>query len=231
MTTWEELSAPASLSRKATARFSLLLFFLFIQAAGAEPATVIEEPIPNSIWEDMQGKSWHPNRGCPNRDELVLLTVPYLDFQNQEKTGQMIVVKSVSRAVTAAFQEIFDSREFRIERMELVDKYGGNDDELMRANNTSAFNCRYVGGTHTLSSHGRGWAVDINPIQNPWVKGNNVAPPEGAEYAKPNDRKADIPGLIVADSVVTRAFAAQDWKWGGDWTTKKDYQHFSKDGN
>jgi poly-gamma-glutamate synthesis protein (capsule biosynthesis protein) len=79
---------------------------------------------------------------CPPRASLVLLTVPYLDFEAQPKLGRQIVARSVADEVGKAFTEIFESRQFQIQRMELVDVYGGDDDASMAANNTSAFNCR-----------------------------------------------------------------------------------------
>ena len=74
----------------------------------------------------------------------MLLTVPYRDFQGQSQLGHLIVAEKVAADLAAAFKEIYDSNSFRIERMELIDKYGGDDDKSMAANNTSAFNCRPV---------------------------------------------------------------------------------------
>ncbi|MDH3707037.1 MAG: M15 family metallopeptidase, partial [Acidimicrobiia bacterium] len=94
-------------------------------------------------------------------------------------------------------------------------------------NNTSAYNCRTVAGTSTWSQHAYGRAVDINPLVNPWVQGNVVDPPEGAPYVI---RDPAVAGLIVPGDVVTGAFAAIGWGWGGTWTSTKDYQHFSATG-
>jgi poly-gamma-glutamate synthesis protein (capsule biosynthesis protein) len=144
--------------------------------------------------------------------------------------------RSVADEVYDAFTEVFESKAFRIERMERIDKYAGDDDASMAANNTSAFNCRYVGGTKILSAHALGIAIDINPIQNPLVTQKNVYPPEGKKYAK--NRSADVIGIILKDDVVTAAFgkiktspAGNNWSWGGDWKgARKDYQHFSENG-
>ena len=108
-----------------------------------------------------------------------------------------------------------------------IDAYGGDDQASMRANNTSGFNCRYVSGTSRLSQHALGLAVDVNPLVNPYVTGAAVDPPEGAPYA---DRSRDDPGMIHAGDAVVQAFAAQGWKWGGYWSSGKDYQHFSSSG-
>ena len=98
----------------------------------------------------------------------------------------------------------------------------------MRANNTSAFNCREIDGRPGVwSQHAFGGAVDINPLVNPWVRGGRVDPPEGAPFV---DRDASVAGLIVAGDAVTDAFADVGWGWGGDWANALDYQHFSHNG-
>ena len=213
---------------------------------GAEPTfaqqmTVKQEPIPDEIWANMQGKSWHQRLAnakcarakdcqCPPRESLVLLSVPYLDFKAQPKLGRLIVARSVADEVGKAFTQIFESRQFQIQRMELVDVYGGDDDASMAANNTSAFNCRLTTNGTRLSAHASGEAIDINPVQNPYVRGSTTLPPAGKAFDEPAERSAKTPGLITSDQIVVKAFDAQGWKWGGNWQNSKDYQHFSKDG-
>jgi hypothetical protein len=113
--------------------------------------------------------------------------------------------------------------------MRLVDDYGGGDRRSMAANNTSAFNCRsVVGRPGVWSQHSYGWAIDINPVQNPFVmSGGTVLPPAGEAYV---DRSRRAPGMIHRGDVVYRAFASIGWEWGGDWSSSKDYQHFSATG-
>ena len=200
------------------------------QAVRAEGMTARQEPIPDVVWKEMQGRSWRPNLKCPVRQDLVLLTLPYLDFEGQSRLGQMIVAKRVANTVTSVFTELFESKAFRIQRMELIDKYEGDDAKAMAANNTSAFNCRLVTGGKRLSNHAFGTAIDINPIQNPWVSKGITDPLAGKEYDTPGERSADVIGIITSDGVVTKAFKGRNWGWGGDWTSLKDYQHFSEDG-
>jgi poly-gamma-glutamate synthesis protein (capsule biosynthesis protein) len=116
---------------------------------------------------------------------------------------------------------------YPIERIERVDAYDGDDNASMAANNTSAFNCRTVAGSSTLSQHAFGRAVDINPVQNPYVTGGGVFPPAGEDYV---DRAPVRPGMIVRPGPTTSAFADVGWGWGGDFSGKKDYQHFSASG-
>jgi D-alanyl-D-alanine carboxypeptidase len=136
--------------------------------------------------------------------------------------------------VARIFTRIHEIAAFRIERMERIDKYGGSDDASMAANNTSAFNCRTVAGSTNLSAHALGIAIDVNPIQNPYVKGAEVDPPAGRDFDTPPKRQAahdrGQPGIILPGSAAVTAFKQNGWKWGGEWTTLKDYQHFSANG-
>jgi poly-gamma-glutamate synthesis protein (capsule biosynthesis protein) len=119
--------------------------------------------------------------------------------------------------------------------MERVDKYGGNDTASMAANNTSAFNCRPVEGTTRLSAHASGLAIDINPVQNPWVKGNEVDPVAGRPFDTVPKRQAaqnrGQPGIILGGGAAVATFKRNGWTWGGDWRSEKDYQHFSYTGD
>src|SRR3954447_13807214 len=99
-----------------------------------------------------------------------------------------------------------------ITRMELIDVYEG-DDPSMAADNTSAFNCRPVAGTSRWSEHAFGRAIDLNPVENPYVAGSHVSPPAGQAFV---DRAEARPGVVRAGDVVVRAFAAVGWGWGGD---------------
>ncbi|WP_424360729.1 M15 family metallopeptidase [Methylocystis parvus] len=158
------------------------------------------------------------------------MRIPYLDFDGATQVGLMIVAKSVATKVAAAFQEIYNSRKFRIYRMSLIDEFDGDDDRSMAANNTSAFNCRTT-DRGAMSRHALGLAVDINPVQNPYREGDITAPEAGRDYDQPAKRSRDVVGLIVDGDVVTRAFARQGWRWGGHWRRSVDYQHFSNDGH
>ena len=126
--------------------------------------------------------------------------------------------------MVGVFRALYEQR-FPIRRMRLVDAYDGSDARSMAADNTSAFNCRKVTGGTTWSEHSYGRAVDLNPVQNPYVAGSTVAPPAGASYV---DRSPLRKGMVTPG--VRSAFASIGWGWGGSWATKKDYQHFSATG-
>jgi poly-gamma-glutamate synthesis protein (capsule biosynthesis protein) len=169
--------------------------------------------------------SWR--EGCPvPLTEMRLLELSHYDFAGQVRTGELVVNADQVDAMLEVFERLFEL-EYPIDQMRLVDEFDADDMLSMQANNTSAFNCRYVSGTTRWSEHAFGRAVDVNPLTNPYVQGNRVSPPEGAPYV---NRTQDIPGLIRADDEVVRAFAAVGWSWGGYWNSSQDYQHFSATG-
>jgi hypothetical protein len=167
--------------------------------------------------------------GCPVRpSQLRLLRLSYWGFDGRSHTGELIVNRRVVDDVVAVFRRVYAAR-FPIRRMVLVTRYRGNDNASMAADNTSAFNCRRIPGSRTRSwsMHAYGEAIDINPVENPYVVGDRVLPAAGRRYL---DRTRRRPGMVVAGGVVVRAFAAVGWKWGGHWTSALDYQHFSTTG-
>lgn len=166
--------------------------------------------------------------GCPvPLDRLRHLELSYVGFDGRSHTGEMVVAAGVAGDVVDVFGELYDAR-FPIRGMRLVDAYGGDDDRSMAANNSSGYNCRFVEGTRTFSDHARGRAVDVNPVQNPYLTGGRVLPPAGSAFAGA-DRGADAQpaaGAVHAGDVVVRAFTSRGWTWGGTWS-EPDYQHFS----
>ncbi|WP_159081306.1 CapA family protein [Nocardioides sediminis] len=171
--------------------------------------------------------SHRPGCPVPLRD-LRYLRMTHRDYDGRARTGEMVVHRRYARDVTRAFGRLYDVG-FPIRRMRLVDDYDGDDDRSMAANNTSGFNCRRVAGQAGWSDHAYGAAIDVNPIQNPYVRPGSVVPPSGRGFAR-IDRStgALVPaGVIrVADPVV-EAFARIGWDWGGYWVSSKDYQHLA----
>lgn len=197
-------------------------------AAAADPAAAPEfnatvSPVSEEYRDTMIGVSWQP--GCPVPiDDLRVVTMTYWGFDGQaHEGGQLMVHKDVADEVVEAFGEMYDAR-FPIRRMELIETYGGSDDASMAADNTSAFNCRPITGTtDRFSIHSYGMAIDINTVENPYVKGDTVLPPAGSEFL---DRTDVRPGMIVKNDVVVKAFKSRGFEWGGSWKSLKDYQHF-----
>ncbi|GAA5145402.1 hypothetical protein GCM10023340_14660 [Nocardioides marinquilinus] len=198
-------------------------------APGALPRFTSEvQPIGPAVRARMT--SSHDPARCPvPLSDLRHLELRHVDFDGRARTGEMVVHADVAREVVEVFAALYRAR-FPIARMELVDVYGGDDDRSMAANNTSGYNCRTVAGQSTFSDHAYGKAIDINPVQNPYVVGDDVRPPAARRFVGVDRTPAaqPPPGVIVADDAVTRAFARVGWEWGGVWSDP-DYQHFSTD--
>ena len=171
----------------------------------------------------MTGSSWH--RGCPVPiRRLRLIRVSFHGFDGERHMGKLVAHKDAAPALVSALRSMYRNG-FKIRRMHLVDRYGANDRRSMRADNTSAFNCRFVAGTSSWSQHAYGRAIDINPVENPYVSSDgSVSPRKGRAYA---DRSKQEPGMIHSGDATVRAFERVGWGWGGYWQSAKDYQHFS----
>lgn len=192
-------------------------------AAPAEEFQATIRPVDEETRAGMIGVSWQP--GCPVPiDDLRIIEMNFVGFDGAVHAGgQLMVHRLVAEDVVEAFRVLFEHR-FPIRRMELIENYGGSDDASMAADNTSAFNCRPVTGTtDRFSIHSYGQAIDINTVENPYVRGDTVLPPAGAEYL---DRTDVRPGMITKNDVVEKAFRNQKFFWGGDFNSLKDYQHF-----
>lgn len=187
-----------------------------------EPVFVIDS-ITEDVKERIVDVSWKAD--CPvSLDNLRYIKISYLDFENKTQVGELIVHKKVSSEIVEIFKELYNSG-YQIDKMTLVANYEADDTKSMEDNNTSAFNYRPVAGSSKLSKHSYGIAIDINPIQNPYVKGDYVSPKDGRKYL---DRTNVRTGMIVKNDVVYKAFKSRGWIWGGEWNTMKDYQHFQK---
>ena len=181
-------------------------------------------PLPPGMSQKMIGVTWH--EGCPVAlADLRQVTVSYRDYDDAEQQGVLIVNKEIADETKALFQQLYD-RHFPISSISPVENFGGSDDASMAANNTSGFNCRdTTGRPGVYSNHSWGRAIDINPLTNPYVKGDTVLPPLGRDYL---DRSVAHTGSILADDYVVKMFEAAGWTWGGRWKDRKDYQHFEK---
>lgn len=175
----------------------------------------------------MTGDSWH--RGCPvPLSRLRLLKVSHWGFDGRVHRGRLVVHADASREMLTVMRRLFRLH-FAIRRMRLVDAYGSDDHRSMNADNTSAFNCREVAGSPGVwSRHAYGRAIDVNPVENPYVSGSHVSPAKGESFA---DRHPRRKGMIAANGAVVRIFNRSGWGWGGNWTGEMDYQHFSATGS
>jgi hypothetical protein len=218
--------------RRLTAVITFAAALLLLPAFGAAPARALPafessiSPIGDTLRQRMiDSGSWKP--GCPVAiEKLRLVKMTFFGFDGEAHTGRLVVHQAVATDVVTVFRKLYRNR-FAIHRMRLIDAYGANDRRSMRADNTSAFNGRFVAGTTTWSRHAYGKAIDISPVENPWVWGSDISPAAGAAFV---NRSQHHKGMIHAGGLVVRAFAAIGWKWGGDWSPYKDYMHFSSNG-
>lgn len=178
-------------------------------------------PLDGDTLQAMAGKSWKDNPHI-RPEELSLCTLAYVGLDGKRYLGQMVVANDAALDVTEIFQELYDGG-FPIAQMRLIDAYHADDSASMADNNTSAFCYREIAGTSRLSNHSFGRAVDINPVQNPYLHGGAVEP--SGDFL---DRENVRPGMITRDGLCYQAFVSRGWKWGGDWTDPVDYQHFEK---
>ncbi len=152
--------------------------------------------------------------------DVRLVDVYYYGFDEKLHKGQLVVHKEVVLDIIEIFELIRETR-FPINKVIPISKYGWSDEKSMLDNNTSAFNYRYISGTRVISNHASGLAIDINPGLNPYIK-NGISLPANCIY---DTTKA---GTISANSDLVKEFKKKGWKWGGDWKSLKDYQHFEK---
>ncbi|MFB9375949.1 cell wall-binding repeat-containing protein [Kineococcus gynurae] len=170
------------------------------------------------------GASWRP--GCPvGPADLRRVTVPTVDLAGRARTGSIVVHADVAAATVRIFDDLYVAG-FPVASMRPVEAFGGSDDASMAADNTSAFNCRQAVGSTRFSEHSYGTAIDLNPVENPYVRGATVLPAAGRAHLV----RTPAPGRVVAGDATVQTFQRNGFRWGGAWTSLKDYQHFSVTG-
>lgn len=215
------------------AKTALLTAFSTVNVSGWSDAEIracfYAEEISDEVFARMDGKSFKAD--CTTkRSDLRYVRVLHIGFDGNVRVGELVANKKIAQDFIDIFYELY-VKEYPIEKMVLVDEYGADDNLSMADNNTSCFNFRRVVGSKTLSRHALGMAIDINPLYNPWIyelDGVPITdPPGGAPYI---DRTVDCPYIIDHDDLCYKLLIRHGFTWGGDWTTSKDYQHFSKAG-
>lgn len=212
-----------------TALLATLLAAAFVPGAVAKPEAAFRgtiSPLSPALRAQMTGVSWH--RGCPvSLSSLRLLTLSYRGFDSRSHTGRLIVNRSVAKQVVGVFRKLYGAN-FPIRRMRLIDAYGGSDFRSIEADNTSAFNCRAATGSSSWSNHAYGLAIDVNPIENPYVSASGTTAHQASRRYL--NRSRIRPGMAYPSGALVRAFRSAGWGWGGYWSGIKDYQHFSANG-
>jgi hypothetical protein len=179
----------------------------------------------DTVTADDLGASWH--EGCPvSPSNLRMVTVALIGFDGAPHTGQVVVNSSVATKVVEAFRQMFEAG-FPIRKMKPIFTQAEFDDFETPDDNSTGYSCRNAvnsSGNPSWSNHAFGYAIDINPIENPYFEGDRVIPSAGAAYA---DRSDVRPGMAVSGSPIVKAFASIGWGWGASF---QDYQHFSTNG-
>lgn len=210
-------SAPAAVKRDATT----------VAAKDRVPFRLGSRDLTPAEKRAMTGVVWR--KGCPvPLEHLKRVSMRYRGFDGKTYSGVLVVHRNAVPAVRVAFSRMFAAG-VPIRRMQPIEAYGGSDAKSMAANNTSALNCRRSTGSATSwSRHAYGMAIDINPIENPYVtRSGRVDPIAGKAFT---NRARPRPGMLTPGSAGVKAFTTAGWKWGGTWASAKDYQHFSNDG-
>ncbi len=185
--------------------------------------------IPDNIWERMQGLTYKDNPHIKRKD-LRYLKLLHWDYDQQIHLGEMVCNVIIAHELVEIFRQLYQAR-YPIQRMVLPENYGANDEQQMRANNTSCFCYRTISGTKQLSKHARGLAVDLNTLYNPYViphkSGHTeIQPATATQYS---NRSKTFRYKINHNDLAYKLFTLYGYKWGGDWRSRKDYQHFEKD--
>lgn len=161
-----------------------------------------------------------------NYNDLKYVKIKYYNFNNEIKEGEIIINKLVAQDIVEIFYKLFEQK-YQIEKINLVEEYSCDDEISMEDNNTSAFNYRILEEETDLSWHAFGLAIDINPLYNPYIYGNEIYPKTAQKY---KDRTLNLKGMINHNDISYKIFKEYGWSWGGDFNNTKDYQHFFKEG-
>lgn len=186
------------------------------------------DTISDKVFARMWKKSYKENCTIP-RSDLRYVRVLHYNIEGEIKLGELVCHRDIATDLVEIFRKLFEAK-YPIERMVLIDNYNAQDEPSMRDNNTSCFNFRYVSGTKKLSNHSQGRAIDINTLYNPYVKRRA----NGSQYVQPATAKAyanrskTFRYKITRNDLCYKLFTQHGFKWGGNWKSTKDYQHFEK---
>ncbi len=181
-------------------------------------------PVPDYV---LARSTWYP--GCPVEPSgLAYIVMTYWGFDDKTHMGEMLINTKVAKDVVRVFRTLYDAR-YPIEEMRVWSIEEMNAPPTGDFNITDSYTCRPVATkTSGWSMHAYGLAIDLNPFQNPYKSGSLVVPELSGSYL---DRGYDRPGMVHHGDLVWTAFRDIGWGWGGDWSSLKDYTHFSASGH
>ncbi len=202
----------------------IFILTIFTTALFSEFNSNITKITPAIKARMINGGSWH--RGCPvPLKNLRYINVKYHNFSGKDKMGELIVNKDIANSIVWVMEELYNIG-YPIRQMRLVSDFNGNDWKSIEADNTSAFNCRKATGSNKWSRHSFGRAIDINPIENPYIsRKGHISHRKSLKYRRRVPRHRAV---LLKNSKATKILKKYGFKWGGDWRYTKDYQHFFK---
>ncbi len=208
--------------------FYIVTIFTYNLMAGGYYAKI--SPISYKIKERMiKGNSWR--YACPvGLENLRYLQIKHYDFKGGTDIGELIVHVDVANSVIKIFEELY-AMKYPIKQMKLVSDFQGNDFQSIKADNTSGLNCRKItGNKNKWSNHAYGKAIDINPIENPYIsRKGHISHKDSLKYRRrihEGTEKFSDRAILLKKDKSTKIFEKYGWRWGGDWRYIKDYQHF-----
>jgi D-alanyl-D-alanine carboxypeptidase len=209
-------------------------------AVAAEPPSAVTSPpfhasirpLSAPLREQLTGSVWH--KGCPvSLAQLRVLRVSTAGFDGGTYSGSLVVNQAAARPLVSVFRRLYALR-WPIRHMRVADAYGPVRNRPRDGDISGSFECREAvpspctggKGTGTWSNHAYGYAIDLNPRENPYVGCGMTRDPNGRKYL---DRSRLRPGMVTP--AVVAAFRSIGWGWGGAWTgDTRDYMHFSVNG-
>lgn len=205
-----------------------ILFACCLGATGDSSSPFVIEEINDAVMMRISGSSL-PAGATIKRSELRHLRLLHYDGEGKVRQGELICHRSIAQDLKEIFEELYRQK-YPIQRIQLIDDFGADDETSMRANNTYCFCYRTIAGSKKLSKHAQGLAIDINPLYNPCVQtkknGQRIIQP--ATAGKYVDRSKTFPYKISKSDLCYRLFIQHGFRWGGSWNSLKDYQHFEK---
>jgi hypothetical protein len=184
----------------------------------------------------LQAKEWHS--GCPVVfSQLRVLTLRYYGFDRRTHWGKLVVDAQSAPKLQTVFARLYGIR-FPIHHMQFGDTYGARTNVPKDGDFTASFECREASAspctgattnktTGSWSMHAYGQAIDLNPVENPYVGCGMTRDKTALSYL---DRSRIRRGMVTP--AVVEAFASIGWGWGGSWSgTTRDYMHFSANGH
>ncbi len=197
---------------------AVILFYLPLDAK-------IYKIPPNLLKNMTTNGSYKPH--CPTKhNDLRVVEVVYLNFADQTKTGKLIVNKLIAKKTAKIFDKLYKIK-YQIKLIKPIYIFKANDYNSIAANNTSAYNCRKISNTNKWSNHAYGMAIDINPLQNPYIsRSGQITHKTSKPFIDRTTKVKNYKAMIQKNSYIVKLFKTHGFKWGGDWRTIKDYQHF-----